>query len=255
MYWSQWMGRTIFITGTNRGIGKAILNEFCKEPDVTIFAHARKQTEEFMGFVASLNELHHCKVLPIFFDLSDPEGLELSLRSILKEQKQVDVLINNAGIMAQGNTFLMTNLTTMQDTFQVNFFSHVRITQLVVKAMIRNGGGTIVNMSSIAALDGTAGQFEYTCSKSAMIGMTLRLAKELAPYKIRCNAVAPGLIDTDMMGYLKDDERTALESKPYMGRFGSTEEVAATVTFLASDRSSYINGQVFLVDGGLGRFN
>jgi len=249
------MGRTVFITGSNRGIGKSILKEFCKESDVTILAHARKETEEFMRLVASLNEAPQCRVLPIFFDLSDSVGMELSLKSMLKRQKRIDALINNAGVMPQGKTFLLTDLDKMQDTFQINFFSHVRITQLIVKAMIRNGGGTIVNMSSIAAFDGTAGQFEYSCSKSAMVGMTIRLAKELAPYNIRCNAVAPGLIDTEMMGYLSDGEWSDLEAKPYLKRFGSPAEVAATVSFLASKQSSYINGQVILVDGGLGRFN
>lgn len=249
------MGRTVFITGSNRGIGEAILREFCKEPDVKILAHARRATEEYTRLVASLNEIPHCEVIPVFFDLRNPEEMELALKAMLKVHKRVDVLINNAGIMSQGNSFLMTDIDVMRQTFQVNFFSHARITQLITKAMIRNGKGVIINMSSIAAFDGTAGQFEYSCSKSAMVGMTIRLAKELSPYKIRCNAVAPGLIDTEMMEYLSVEERIGLEAKPYLKRFGSTTEVAATVAFLASEQSSYINGQVIFIDGGLGRFD
>jgi len=249
------MGRTVFITGSNRGIGEAILREFCKEPNVTILAHARRDSVDFLKLIAALNENSHCEVIPVYFDLSNPEEMEIALKAMLKVHKRVDVLINNAGIMAQGNSFLMTDIDVMRQTFQVNFFAHVRVTQLIAKAMIRNGKGVIVNMSSIAAFDGTAGQFEYSCSKSAMVGMTIRLAKELAPYQIRCNAVAPGLIDTEMMGYLSDGERKGLEAKPYVKRFGSPLEVAATVAFLASEQSSYINGQVLLIDGGLGRFD
>ncbi len=249
------MGRTVLITGSNRGIGEAILREFSKEDDVTILAHARRETEEFLRLVAELNEYPNCEIVPIYFNLSDSEGLDFAMKAILGVHKRVDVLVNNAGIMDQGNTFLMTDVDVMRQTFQINFFSHVRITQLVAKAMIRNGGGVIVNMSSIAAFDGTAGQFEYSCSKSAMAGMTIRLAKEFAPYKIRCNAVAPGLIDTEMMGYLKSEERIVLEDKSYMKRFGLPKEVASTVAFLSSENANYINGQVLFVDGGLGRFN
>jgi len=249
------MGRTIFITGSNRGIGEAILREFCKEDGVTILAHARKLTESFKAMIDELNISSHGKIVPICFDLNDTEALDHSMRDVLKTYVRVDVLVNNAGIMPRGKSFLMTDIHTMWETFQVNFFSHVKITQMIAKAMIRNGGGAIVSMSSIAVKDGSAGQFEYTCSKAAIEGMTIRLAHELAPYSIRCNAVAPGLVATDMMGYLGAEELDMLGKKPYLKRFGLPQEVATTVVFLASKNAAYINGQIIHIDGGLGRFS
>ena len=249
------MGRTIFITGTNRGIGNSILREFCKEQGVTILAHTRKKTPEFEQETKELQAEFDCRILPVFFDLCDEDGIRNSVKTVLQECRQIDVLVNNAGIMRQGSSFMMTPLSEIKRTVQINFFAQVLLTQMVVKAMIRNKGGSIINMTSMAALDGTAGQFEYTCSKSAMIGMTLRLSHELAPFGIRCNAIAPGLIRTDMMDYLTPPLEKTLSERVFIGRMGMPEEIASVAVFLASSAASYINGQVLCVDGGSGRYN
>lgn len=249
------MGRTIFITGTNKGIGNSILREFCKEPGVTILAHARKNSPGFEKETKELQAEFDCKILPVFFDLCDEDAIKDAVKVLLKECRQIDVLVNNAGVMRQGSSFMMTPLSEVKRTVQINFFAQVLLTQLVVKAMIRNKSGSIINMASMAAFDGTAGQFEYTCSKSAMVGMTLKLSYELAPYGIRCNAIAPGLIRTDMMNYLTPSLEKSLADRVFLGRMGFPEEIASVAVFLASPAASYINGQVLCVDGGSGRYN
>jgi 3-oxoacyl-[acyl-carrier protein] reductase len=249
------MGRVVFITGTNRGIGNAILKEFCKEKDIIVLAHARKPSSSFERCLDSLHSEYGCTIVPVFFDLGDEKAIYDNVKIVLQDYSKIDVLVNNAGIMHSNSSFLMTPLDTIKQTFQVNFYAPVLITQLVTKAMIRNKAGSIVNLTSVAALDGTAGQFDYTCSKSSIIGMTLKLAMELAPYGIRCNAIAPGIIQTEMMDYLESPLRDTLAKRVYLKRFGTAEEIAKVVVFLSGNDASYINGQVIRVDGGSGAYN
>lgn len=245
------MGRTVLITGTNRGIGKAILKRFAKEEDITILAHARAESKEFKSVLSQLgSEYPTASLVPVYFDLEDSEDIQASLKEALSIHKKIDALVNNAGVMMPCKPFLMTDMNQIRKTFEINFFAQVQITQLVTRAMIRNRGGAIVNIASVAALSGVEGQFDYTASKAAIVGMTRRLSSELGVYNIRCNAVAPGMIETDMIYQVDDESRESLLKNRITKRLGSAENVADAVYFLGSDASEYINGQILKIDGG-----
>ena len=245
------MGRTVIITGCNRGIGNAILKRFAKEDGVCILAHARKEAPGFLSDIAAVKESNPgIEIVPFYCDLSDKEAVNSSFSELLKTYKKIDVLVNNAGVVMPNTAFLMMDDNTLRTSFEVNFFAQVKITQMVCRAMIRNKGGAIVNMASIAAFTGVEGQFEYTCGKAAIVGMTNRLSKELAAYHIRVNAVAPGMINTDMIMQMEDNMREDLINRTVSKRLGEPEEIANAVYYLASDEASFVNGQTLLVNGG-----
>ena len=245
------MGRTVILTGSNRGIGSAILNRFAREKDVCILAHARKKTPEFLAAIDKLlKENPGIQIVPFYCDLSNQEEIKTSFSEILKQYKKIDVLINNAGVVMPNKAFLMMDDETLRTSFEVNFFAPVKITQMVCRAMIRNKSGAIVNMSSVAAFTGVEGQFEYTSGKAAIIGMTRKLAVELSAYNIRVNAVAPGMTDTDMIYQMNDNMRDDLLNKTVSHRLGKPEEIANAVYFLASDEAAFVNGQTLIVNGG-----
>ena len=245
------MSRTVIITGTNRGIGKAILERFAEEENITILAHARKESEEFTSLLESLKESHPTvTIVPVYFDLTDSEQMKASLKEAMSVHKKVDVLVNNAGVVMPNKAFLMSDMDHIRQSMDVNFFAQTEITQIVTRAMIRNRGGAIVNMASIAAFTGVEGQYEYVAGKAAIVGMTRKLSKELAPYNIRTNAVAPGMINTDMIMQMEDNMRNELKDRLAMKRMGEPREIANVVYFLGSSEASYINGQTIVVDGG-----
>lgn len=245
------MGRTVIITGTNRGIGNAILKRFAKEEGICILAHARRETEAFLCQIDELKRQYATiEIVPVFFDLNNAEEIKNSLGTALKEYKKIDALINNAGVMMPTRSFMMMDDTTLRTAFEINFFAQVKITQMVCRAMIRNKAGAIVNMASVAAFSGVEGQFEYTAAKAAVVAMTRRLSNELAPYSIRVNAVAPGFINTDMIMQMDDELRETLIKKLIGKRLGKPEEVANVVYFLASNEASFVNGQCLLINGG-----
>lgn len=246
------MGRKIIITGTNRGIGKAILQRFAQEKNAYIIAHSRGSSKEaFLHMISEVESLNpSIRIEPIFFDLEDTEEIKRQMSVLLRKHMKIDVLVNNAGIVSQSTSFLMLNEKNLRQTFEINFFSHVFITQMVCRAMIRNKSGAIVNMASVAAFSGVEGQMEYTASKAAMVGMTRRLANELSVYNIRVNAVAPTMTDTDMMKQMDDEMKTKLVSRLVAKRMAKPDEIASVVYFLSCDEASYISGQTILVNRG-----
>ncbi len=181
-------------------------------------------------------------------DLSDPLAPDAIFRAVVAQHKRLDILVNNAGILADGviGTFTLEKIET---TLRINTVSAMQLMQLGARLMMRKGGGSMINTTSIMATNGAEGQFAYASAKAALIGATKSAARELGPNGIRVNCIAPGLIDTDMIAGLDDHVREKRRQQIALKREGTPEEVAKLTLFLASDMSSYINGQVVAVDG------
>lgn len=242
-------GKTALITGCNRGIGKAMVRKFASE-GANLICAIRKENPIFKAETDAWAEEYGVTIEHIYFDLTEEDGIKTAFKELNKEKRNIDVLVNNAGIPA-GGFLLMTSLAKIKEIMQVNFFSQVLVTQLAAKIMMKQKRGSIINMGSVTALDNQGGWTAYGSSKAAMIAMTRTSARELATFGIRVNAVAPGLIDTEMGGEMDEKYQAEMLARADLGRKGTPEEVANVVCFLASDESSYITGQVIRIDGGM----
>lgn len=241
--------RTVLITGCNRGIGKEAVRLFAAN-GYNLICCIRKENEEFSAFISEMKASYQIDVDILYFDMTDEESIKEALKPILKEKRQIDVLVNNAGI-ATGGFLQMTSMKQLKEVFQINYFSHVLVTQLVTKLMMRQKSGCIINMGSVAGLDNFAGYTAYGASKAAMMAFTKTIARELAPYNIRVNAIAPGLTDTGMAGQMEEKAWKEMVARTDMNRLGKPREIAQMMLFLASDEASFITGQVYRVDGGM----
>ena len=216
-----------------------------------IWACIRRPNDRFKEYVLALSKKTGVLIKPVCFDFSEIDQIKTGVKTILSEKGTIDILINNAGVIFT-SLFQMTSIDKMKEIFNTNYFSQMLFTQLLVRSMVRQGSGSIVNISSSAAIEGNEGRTAYAASKAAIIASTKVMAKELASNNIRVNAVAPGLTETDMM--IESTPEDALETtlrRTCMKRVGRPEEIANVVLFLSSDLSSYMTGQVLRVDGGM----
>ena len=242
--------KTAVITGCNRGIGKEILKNFSKN-GAKVFACARKIDEKFTKDIAELEKKNNSEIIPISFDLSNEDEIKNAAKKILSLSEKIDILINNAGLIDTA-LFQMTSSKKLKEVFEINFFSQAILTQYILKSMIKNKFGSIVNISSISALDANEGRSAYSASKSALITQSKALSREVGSYNIRVNCIAPGLVDTDM---LKENTSSNTINKITenisLRRIATPDEIANAALFLSSDLSEYITGQVIRVDGGM----
>ena len=241
--------KTAVITGCNRGIGKEVV-KLLAEQGTNVICCIRKKNPDFSTFLNDLADKYRITTDILYFDMTDEDGIKAGLKPLLQRKQRVDILVNNAGI-ATGGFLQMTSMQQLKDVFQINFFSQVLITQMISKLMMRQKSGTIVNMGSIAGLENFAGYTAYGSSKAAIMFFTRTLARELAPYNINVNAVAPGLTDTGMAGQMEDKAWKEMVSRSNFNRLGKPEEIANLVVWLASDKASFITGQIYRADGGM----
>lgn len=241
-------GKTALITGASRGIGRAIALQFAAEGADLAFTDlvADENMESLEKEIAALGR----KGKGYASDASDLQGSEVIVEQIISDFDKVDILVNNAGI-TRDNILLRMTEADWDLVLKVNLKSVFNMTKIVQKYMIRQRYGSIINMSSVVGVSGNAGQSNYAASKAGMIGFTKSIAKELGGRNIRCNAIAPGFIETEMTARLSQDVREAWIKDIPLKRGGLPEEVANIALFLASDLSGYVTGQVIHVCGGM----
>lgn len=240
----------VIVTGARRGIGRATVEELASR-GANVWACARKRDDAFEAAMEKLAKECGVDVWPLYFDVTKTSEIRRAVQAVRKQGKDVDALVNVAGIAEESASFQMTPVDKMRRVFDVNFFGLAELTQYVSRLMAKQSHGSIVNVSSIAALDGEPAQFEYAASKAAIIGGSKALARELAQYGIRVNVVAPGMTDTDMGAQITEDLREKVLSKVILGRLARPEEIAGVIAFLVDDAASFVTGQIIRVDGGM----
>lgn len=240
--------RTALVTGGTRGIGFACVEVLANAGADVVFT-GRKDSAQSQDRADQISQEFGVKCAYRACDSTDQGATADLTKFIHQEFARLDVLVNNAGIM-NGSLLGMITPLLIQETLDTNVSGVINHTQSALKLM-RRTGGSIINVSSILGTNGFAGQVTYSASKAAVIGITKSAAKETAQLGIRVNAVAPGFIDTELVSDFSDDQRDELVKAIGLARFGSAEDVANLVLFLASDLSSYLTGQVIGIDGGM----
>jgi len=241
---SEWDGKVALVTGGSRGIGRAIASAFA-ERGVSVVLTGRNQetaraVAEQLGAAAS----------GIAMDVSDRVAVDSAIKSVLENRGHLDILVNNAGI-TRDNLLMRMKPEDWDAVIATNLNGLYYCSQAVLRPMIRQRSGRIINMSSVVGLMGNAGQVNYAASKAAILGFTKSLAREVASRNVTVNAVAPGYIETDMTKNLPPEATDALRDAIPMHRIGQPSEVAKAVLYLASEGAGYVTGQVLQVNGGL----
>ena len=236
------MNKIVLVTGASRGIGLEVAKLFSKEGYKVI---GTSRGDFNLG-----NLIGDSSAMSVQLDLMSKESIN-DLFEVLKSKDILpSVLINNAGI-TKDQLFLRMKDKDWDEVIETNLNGLFRVTKAFIKPMVKNKFGRVINISSVAGLMGNSGQVNYSSSKSAMVGFSRSLAKELGSRNITSNVVAPGFIETDMTTFLNDDDKIEVSKNIPMKRFGTVEDVAKCIVFLASDNANYITGQIISVDGGL----
>ncbi|MBX2903189.1 MAG: 3-oxoacyl-[acyl-carrier-protein] reductase [Chitinophagales bacterium] len=243
-------GRVALVTGGTRGIGYAIVETLAAQGAHVVFTYV--SSEERAKQVSSQLSSEDVKVVGIKSDAGNFEQSGAVIDEVIKQFGKIDILVNNAGI-TRDNLLLRMSEQQFDEVLQANLKSVFNLTKHASKHMLRAKQGSIINLTSIIGLRGQAGQANYAASKAGIIGFTKSIADEFGSRSIRCNAVSPGFIETDMTEVLSDDVKAGILQQIPFGRMGSAQEVANAVLFLASDLSTYVSGQVLSVCGAMSR--
>ena len=236
------MSKVVLVTGASRGIGLEAAKQFSKEGYKVIgTSRGDFNLGELIGDESAIS---------VQLDLMSKESIKNLFADLKSQDLLPSVLVNNAGI-TKDQLFMRMKDEDWDDVIETNLNGLFRVTKAFIKPMVKNRFGRVINISSVAGLMGNSGQVNYSSSKSAMVGFSRSLAKELGSRNITSNVVAPGFIETDMTTFLNNDEKVEVSENIPMKRFGTVEDVAKCIVFLASDEANYITGQTISVDGGL----
>jgi 3-oxoacyl-[acyl-carrier protein] reductase len=244
-------GKTAIVTGAARGIGEGIAIKFAEQGANVAFTYVSDSSAEKAKSLEEKLISYGVKAKAYQSNAGDFAACEVLVNDVLKEFGAIDICVNNAGI-SKDNLLLRMTPEQWDDVMQTNLKSVFNMTKQVMRLMMKAKAGSIINMSSIIGIMGNAGQSSYAASKAGVIAFTKSMAKELGSRNIRCNAIAPGFVETDMTSYLKEGEQAdKYKSNIPLGRFGTAEDIANVTLFLASDMSAYVSGQTINVCGGL----
>ncbi|MDA9592245.1 3-oxoacyl-[acyl-carrier-protein] reductase [Candidatus Actinomarina sp.] len=239
--------KTALVTGGSRGIGKAIAQKLAETSNVAVgYSNSKEQAVEVVNSI----QANGGNAIAVQIDVTDNESVEKCFELIEKEFSSVEILVNNAGI-TKDNIFPRLKQDDWDSVIDTNLTGSFRASQRAIKGMMKNKWGRIVFISSVAGISGNMGQSNYAASKAGMIGLAKTISKELGSRNITSNVIAPGYIDTDMTSFLNDEQKEDIIGQLSIKRVGKPEDIANMVSFLCSDESEYITGQVFPVDGGL----
>ncbi len=241
-------GKTAVITGGTRGIGKAIARKFAENgADVAVIAttdndKARETIDELKNLGVNAR-LYTCNI-------RDAEEVGAVKEEIMADFSKVDILVNNAGV-TRDNLLPSLSVMDIDDVIDINLKGTMFMTRAFIRDFVKSRSGNVINISSVVGLMGNKGQTNYAASKAGVVGLTKSVAKEYGRKNIRCNAIAPGFIETDMTGILSETQRGDIAGNVPLTRLGKPEDVANAALFLASDLSGYITGEIIKVDGGM----
>lgn len=241
-------GKVVIVTGGTRGIGKAIVKEFAKQGADVAFNYIRNE----QSAIALKEEIEKEGRRALIFksDVNNYDDMKLMVEDVKNKFGRLDVIVNNAGILRDKALMLMGK-NDWDEVISTNLSGTFNLTRAAIVTFLKQKSGIIVNISSVAGLIGMPRQVNYSASKAGIIGFTKALAKEVGPYNIRVNAIAPGFTNTDMLQDLKEEYKDEVLKRIPLGRFGEAEEVAKVALFLASENSQYITGEVIVIDGGI----
>ncbi|WP_037038770.1 3-oxoacyl-ACP reductase FabG [Pseudonocardia halophobica] len=233
------MGRSVLVTGGNRGIGLAIAEAFAAQGDQVAVTY-RSSAEGLPG-----------ELLPVQCDVTDAAAVDAAFTTVEEKHGPVQVLVSNAGITDDGLLMRMSE-DSFTSVLDANLTAAYRVAKRASRGMLKARGGRMIFISSVVGLLGSAGQVNYAASKAGLVGLARSVARELGSRGVTANVVAPGFVDTDMTRALSDDRRAEITKQVPLGRYASVEEVASAVTWLGSEQAGYVTGAVIPVDGGLG---
>jgi 3-oxoacyl-[acyl-carrier protein] reductase len=241
-------GKVAVVTGGSRGIGRSIALNLAKEGAKVVIFYAGNHgaAEETVSAITDRGT----EGAAFQVDVADSEQVDHAMKQVVKQFGRVDILVNNAGI-TRDNLLMRIKEDDWDQVVDTNLKGVFLCCKFVIRPMMKQRGGRIINISSVVGVSGNAGQANYVAAKAGVIGLTKTMAKEFASRNITVNAIAPGFIQTDMTSVLDEKVKEATLASIPLGRFGASEEVANAVSFLASDKASYITGQTLHVDGGL----